>query len=415
MKILMATDTYLPHPGGSKRVILETSRRLQQRGHQVTIMTFERDSRLPSEDEIAGVPVMRLPLRGKPSTYPRAFYHSWRAFQETAEGQTYNLLHIHLPLIGLGAVFANRGCQIPRVYTFHGPWHQEMSVELRAKPLRPLLHQMYGLYLDALCPCLRRWQEEVMRRCEQIVVLSEYSRQQVVDLFPRVRPDRLVRIPGGVDVERFRPAAEPSTVRLRLGLPLDRTVLLTVRRLVPRMGLENLLEAFASLSRERDDLFLVVGGRGRLEGSLRALADRLGIAGRVNFPGYIAEEDLAAYYQAADLFVLPTVALEGFGLITLEALACGLPVVATPVGAIPEILGELDARFLATGIDAVALAVAMHHSLEIVGQEGVELAGRCRSFAVEKHDWEHVVDRHESLYDRLLEAYCGQRDGSRDG
>ena len=174
------------------------------------------------------------------------------------------------------------------------------------------------------------------------------------------------------------------------------------------MGLENLLRAYSRLVQEEPDLFLVIGGRGRLEGALRALAAGLGLAGQVRFAGFIPEEDLPAYYQAADLFVLPTQALEGFGLITLEALACGLPVVATPVGATPEILGRFDPRFLAGGAGAEALAGGIRRGLAIARQEGSALSSRCRDFAAQNYDWERIVDRYEALYAGMLE---GARDG----
>lgn len=404
MKLLLVADEYLPHHGGVPRVISEASRRLQIRGHQVVILTFERDPSLPQQDEVAGVPVHRIPLRGRLSTYPWALLSSWRAFHGHVRDGTYDLLHIHQPLIGLGALLSGDVCRVPplpRVYTFYGPWHQEMAVELRAKPLRAPVRVLYGLYVSLLCQGLQWWQGQVMRRCDRVMVLSQHSRQQVATLFPTIHQDRLVLIPGGVDVERFHPAPDRSAVRARLGLPPDTTILLTVRRLVPRMGLENLLQAFAQVSREQDDLYLVIGGRGRLESTLHALAGQLGIANRVRFIGFIPEEDLPVYYQAADLFVLPTSALEGFGLITLEALATGLPVVGTPVGSTQEILGRFDARSLTAGTDAVALVEGIRWGL--AHREELALAEHCRAFAVTHHDWEHIVDRYEALYTELLE------------
>ncbi len=101
VKLLLAADHYLPHPGGSTRMIFETSRRLAARGHQVTILTFERDA-LPEEEQIGGVRVRRVPLRGKLSTYPRAWATGRRAaLRETAT--RYDLVHVHLPLIGPAA------------------------------------------------------------------------------------------------------------------------------------------------------------------------------------------------------------------------------------------------------------------------------------------------------------------------
>jgi glycosyltransferase involved in cell wall biosynthesis len=163
------------------------------------------------------------------------------------------------------------------------------------------------------------------------------------------------------------------------------------------MGLENLLRAVALLHTQGRRVFLVVGGKGPLAASLAALSADLSIADYVRFAGFIPEADLPAYYQAADLFVLPTLDLEGFGLITLEALACGTPVVGTPVGSTAELLGDFDARWLATGTDPRAIAAAAARGLELAEDGGAELRRRCRAFA-ERYDWERIVDQYECLY-----------------
>ena len=403
MRLLLAADEYLPHLGGVQRVILETSRRLQARGHQVTILTFERDLSLPRQGEVAGVAVQRIPLSGKLSTYSCALVGSRQAFRQLWHTRPSDSLHIHQPLIGAGVFLDGNTRRPPIVHTFYGPWHKEMAAELGMKPLKAPLRTLYGLYIAMLSAGLKAWQGQLMQRCDRIMVLSECSRRQIAAIFAATNAHRVAIVPGGVDTQRFHPSPDRVAVRARLGLPLDRRILLTVRRLVPRMGLENLLKAFARLSLEESDLYLVIGGRGRLEGVLRALVEQLGIVERVRFVGFVSEEELPAYYQAADLFVLPTVALEGFGLIILEALASGLPVVGTSVGAIPEILGQFDPRFLTSDADAESLGKGMRRGLAIVREEGSALAQRCRAFAVAGYDWERIVDRYEALYAGLFE------------
>ena len=117
-----------------------------------------------------------------------------------------------------------------------------------------------------------------------------------------------------------------------MGLPEDKFILFTVRNLVPRMGLENLISAFEIVQSGRTDLLLIIGGEGPLEPALKEQTRQCGVEEFVRFVGYIPDEDLPSYYQMADLFILPTIELEGFGLVTVEALASGLPVLGTPVG-----------------------------------------------------------------------------------
>jgi glycosyltransferase involved in cell wall biosynthesis len=127
--------------------------------------------------------------------------------------------------------------------------------------------------------------------------------------------------------------------------------------------------------------------------ALRRLAETLGLEETVRFTGFIPEDDLADYYRSADLFVLPTTALEGFGLPILESLACGTPVVGTAVGAIPEILGKLGSEFLVTDArpEGLARALAFHLSRGVSD----DLRERCRRLVEERYGWETVVSQLE--------------------
>jgi glycosyltransferase involved in cell wall biosynthesis len=122
------------------------------------------------------------------------------------------------------------------------------------------------------------------------------------------------------------------------------------------MGLDELLRAVAIVRENVPDVLLLIGGSGGLRRGLEAQAAGLGLGGHVRFLGFVPEARLAAHYQAADFFVLPTRELEGFGLVTVEALACGTPVLGTPVGATPEILGTVGADYIFEGPDARAIA-----------------------------------------------------------
>jgi glycosyltransferase involved in cell wall biosynthesis len=132
--------------------------------------------------------------------------------------------------------------------------------------------------------------------------------------------------------------------------------LFTVRNLVPRMGLENLLEAMTMLGEEQRNLLLLIGGEGQLRPRLEELIRSRGLQDSVQLLGFVPEDQLAKYYQASDMVVLPTLQLEGFGLVTVEALACGTPVMGTPVGAIPEVLSTVDPLLVTEGTDGLSLA-----------------------------------------------------------
>src|SRR5262249_51875396 len=151
----------------------------------------------------------------------------------------------------------------------------------------------------------------------------------------------------------------------------------TIRNLVPRMGLDSLVTAMRQVVDCRPDCYLYIGGSGYLKPQLAEQVEALGLSNNVRFTGFIPEERLSDYYGAADLFVLPTRMLEGFGLVTVEAMASGTPVMGTPVGGTREILQGFDPRFLFPGVESADLASGLLSRLpEIEGNQ--ELRDRCR-------------------------------------
>ena len=195
---------------------------------------------------------------------------------------------------------------------------------------------------------IRRLDARAVARADTILTLSAYT-ESLLAADHAESLAKVERVSGGVDTRWFRPDTDASGPRARLGLAAE-PLLVTVRRLEPRMGIEHLLEAMVRLG-HRDHRLIVVGD-GTLRPALEQQSRELGLAGRVRFAGLVDESALRDWYRAADVVVLPTIAYEGFGLATAEALACGTAVVGTPVGATPELLAPLDPRLLASGTTA---------------------------------------------------------------
>jgi glycosyltransferase involved in cell wall biosynthesis len=243
---------------------------------------------------------------------------------------------------------------------------------------------------------IRRLDARAVARADSILTLSAYTES----LLAADHGDSLAkieRVSGGVDAGWFQPDADPSGPRSRLGVDGE-PLLVTVRRLEPRMGIERLLEAM-SLLRHRDHRLIVVGD-GTLRPALEQMSRELGLEDRVRFVGLVSESELRDWYRAAEVVVLPTVAYEGFGLTTAEALACGTAVVGTPVGATPELLTPLDPRLLASGTTPAELAEAVDRGLDLVT---AGFRGRCREYAVSRYAWESVVP----LWEKALERTAG--------
>ena len=169
------------------------------------------------------------------------------------------------------------------------------------------------------------------------------------------------------------------------------------------MGLENLILAARQIVDRAPDLnfLMVIGGKGSMGENLDALIKQYDLEDRVRMVGRIDREHLADYYRAADVFVLPTASIEGFGLVTVEALASGLPVLGTPVGGTVEILKGIDESLLFPGTTPEALS----HRIEKVlkNPRPLEaLKSRCREHAEQYYSWEKVVDLIEDEFSLVL-------------
>ncbi len=245
-----------------------------------------------------------------------------------------------------------------------------------------------------------------LKRATLIHVLSNFSAGLLWKLY-RIPADRIVRIPGGVDTERFQPVADRRAVRSSLGLQSRQPLLFTIRNLEARMGLDTLIRAMAILRRQVPEVLLLIGGAGSLRDDLESLSTSLDLNGHVRFLGYVPDDRLPLYYQAADFFVLPTRELEGFGLVTIEALACGTPVLGTPVGGTPEILLPLRPDLLFSGVepDSLTQLILEHHSRLRSDPNGYEmLRNACRRHALERYAWPPLITALEEVLRQATET-----------
>jgi len=380
--------------GGSDRVVWSLARGLVARGHEARILVPRTIRGLEPMSRLHGVAIHRYsdPLHSFSTLYLPSFWLACAAVRMALRDWRPDVIHAHQGISGLAAAFAGAR---PLCYTFYGPWHLEFFQDAAVRQDLPGWKRLSRpLWAPSKALLARRIERAAVRRSDRIIVLSTFSARQLAGIHS-VSGGRVTVIPGGVDVKHFTPAADPRAARQALGLPAQGPLLFTVRRLVPRMGLEGLLKALRALP----GVGLVIGGEGWLRPRLEAMAATLGVGDRVRFAGFIADTELPRYYQAADLVVLPSVALEGFGLITLEALACGTPVVATPEGGAVDVLSPLEPAWLAKHASPEALAAAIRAALECLPADP-KVSERCRAHAL-GYAWERIVERYEALYQSL--------------
>jgi glycosyltransferase involved in cell wall biosynthesis len=208
--------------------------------------------------------------------------------------------------------------------------------------------------------------------------------------------ERILSIPSGVDRERFRPAADKAACRHALGLPEHATLLLFVGHQFATKGLHLALEGLALCGEKGDPRLLVIGGDHTPP--YRALARRLGVSPRVLFLGRQAEVE--RYFAAADLLLLLS-EYEAFGLVGLEALASGVPVLATRVGGIPEYLEEgVNGHF----VERTAAAVAARLKALLADPEGLARLARAARDSTRGHAWSEVAEAYIAACQRLATA-----------
>jgi glycosyltransferase involved in cell wall biosynthesis len=395
--------------GGAERVLQQYSRRLAARGHAVTVVTRRDSEDLPAEETVAGVRVIRHAIadRDRSLDFIRSMLRECdRAVRTAASEQRFDVAMLFQPLSATAVLRSDIGSRLPTLYCFLSPWSDEYRVR-RGMAVKPDPREYLLKPWVPLNTGLRRWTEKrAVTGADRLMALSEYSVGQLQNIHG-LRGDNVSIIPGGVDTRRFAPRENRGGLRQRLRLP-GGPLLLTVRNLEPRMGVDNLIRAWIGVRRNYPDAHLVIGGSGPSRKELEALAGELGLAGSVTFTGFIAEEDLPLYYATADCFVIPTRALEGFGLVTVESLACGTPVLGTPVGGTTEILRAFDPGFLFRDASPEAIADGIQARLpEILGDE--PLRARCREFAVRSYDWEVVIGKLQSLFEDLIRQRGARR------
>ena len=327
---------------------------------------------------------------GKVETFAAADSSTWqrslklrKAVKRVLASSDYDLVATHFALYTLPAL--DLLGKLPLVMHFHGPW----ALESRAEGGGRL--STWG-----------KWAIEklVYQRANGFIVLSEAFRQILHKTYS-VPLEKIFIVGGGTNTEEFDVDLSIAQAREKLGWQKDRRIILCVRRLVQRMGLENLISAIALVRNQHPDVLLLIAGKGAISEALRSQIKELQLENHVQLLGFVPDQDLAIAYRAAELSIVPTISLEGFGLIVIESLAAGTPVLGTPIGGIPEILQPLASDLILEGSTTQQLAQGIIESLS--GQRKMPTAEACQAYVRQNYDWQVIARQMKSVYEQILQ------------
>jgi glycosyltransferase involved in cell wall biosynthesis len=341
-------------PGGGNRYLEDLGRSLTNLG--ATTRTLVLGDQPPTDPAVTLVGGPDQPVWRRVLGFAREIA---RLAKET------DVLNTHFALYGVAASLSRRGRALPLVVNFQGPWAQESAVAGAGGRLAQRFKKAIEAYH--------------YRRADALITLSQDFADLLVTDYGVAR-HKISVIKPGVDLVTFAPGSAVEA-RRRLDLPEAGFMAVAVRRLTARMGLEELIRAWSLLPAPAH---LIIAGEGSERERLERLIDDLEMADRIQLLGRVEDELLPRLYQAGDVSVVPSLALEGFGLVVLESLACGTPVIASDTGGMAEVLPLLSSNSLVAPGDVSALSARLRRVMERPQDEPTPMA--CRRFA-EQFSW----------------------------
>ncbi len=400
LKILHVATLVFPDAlGGAERFIHGLAGAQVAAGHDVTVLSGDFGGRAP-EERVNGFRLVRYPLPAA-----RGFRFSQAVRRQVTRAlpalalDGFDVLHAHQ--IASAAPAFDATFPAARVLNFHASHHLEFEAErLDGAPAGGQRRLRLGDWFKS--QGIQMLDRRLLARAQRVVVHTDFVRQQVAALAPVALP-RVRVIPAGLDTVRFAPG-DGAPMRARLGLAPGTPLVVSVRRLVRRMGLDVLLRAAALLATREVPFLLVIGGDGPERSALESLRAELGLADRVRFLGRVPDEELPLLLRAADVIVVPSRSMEGFGMSTAEGMASGTPVVASDSGASPELLGPVD-RALLTPAEPAPLAATLERLLRDP-ERRAELGAKCAASARERFAWPTIVNALDQVYGEVVGTHA---------
>ncbi len=381
-RLCIVTHTFLPHIGGIERVVYEQGKVLQKRNFEVMVLTSRINTH--RQYNYDGIPVrcydsINVGFRfGIP--YPIPNVTCFKPILEEIKSSKLIHAHGHPYLSSLIAAKLAKRYKKPFVLTQHNTF---IEYNNRWNTVERLNDQAVG--------------KQVLKEAQKIIVVSNATRDYVLKL--GADPEKVAVIRNGVDLERFKPNAQRrEETRSKLGIQPDQTVVLTVRRLVYKNGIDTLIDAARIAVEKNPKLIFLAAGDGPDFTDIKARVAHFGISRNFKVAGFVPDENLPAYYDAADFFVLPSKSGEGLPLVVLESMASGLPLVANDVGGINEVIIDGYGKLVPPdNPEAMAAAILNFACMNLPS-----LRQKLRQEMTRRYSWDENVTNLEKIYEELI-------------
>jgi len=382
-RICLVTHYFPPHMGGIEKVSYEQSKRLTEFGYEIDVLT----SKIKGQNErpakgIRVFPYSNLNLAERIGVpYPVLSFQAYRKFVQVIKKCDLVHAHGHVYMSSYLAGKVAKKYKKPFIVTQHNTFIDYQSI-------LNILENLNDLTVG----------KSVLKCADRVIVVSKKTMEYVLKL--GADKSKTSVIYNGVDTDYFHPVNKEES-RKKLGLPKNRKIILSVRRLVYKNGLDTLIESIPLLTRDHPDLLFVVAGKGPSRKLIEDRVKELGIDANIKLTGFVPDRLLPLYYDAADYFVIPSASGEGLPLVLLEAMACGLPVIATTVGGTPEIIKHMKNGVLVPPRNPEAMAEAISKIL-LEERLGATIGEEARRIVEDRFTWKKNLSQLQDIYKKVI-------------
>lgn len=370
MKILQITSSFFPVLGGQEKVVYEISKRLSERGHELTILTtdlFSENEKYVKEEFSEGIRIMRF----KNKYFLGGYGYCPEAVKWLKKNwKNYDVVHSHgynryLSEIALNKLYKKK----PLIFSPHGFIHTKKNL---------IFKKIHDLTLG-----------KFVRKANYCTALTNLDFGEYKRL--GVKQEKIIKIPNGVDINRFSKnnKKEIAEIKKKYG-----KFILYVGRIHESKGLQYVIEAIKNINVK----LLIVGKDSGYKKDLERIADSMNIRDKILFAGGINDERIVSFYGASEAFVLFS-EWEGFGIVAIEAMATGKPVIVSDRGSLPYLVKDDKQGFVVEFKNVGKLKkkieeVLSNKKLQIrMGKEGIKTS--------KNYDWENIVKEYEQIYGRV--------------